>query len=286
MEMIPRSVVWPGQTPRNNDGTYRPLLKPDRPWYTVHYTGGGLWLDPDDTVTEARSVQAFAAGPSKRTPWEYNYIIDGQGLIVEYAGDFQAAHSSGENEAAIGVLLLLGFKGKYPNVEYWEQPTTEMKNAVRQLRAWLVGRKSLAVDHKMLPHQQMPGAATTCPGEPVMEQWADFIAPISFPPIPTPTPGGDDMQVRLLILSDSDAQFLAQTTDDGQALYVTWAGPGSPTVDAVVEAHHQAAIAKHQQVWTQPGDIAGLRNCVRVGPLPHGDSKHEWTGSEFWSQAD
>ena len=43
-----------------------------------------------------------------------------------------------------------------------------------------------------------------------------------------PTNGEDDMQIRLLVLSDSDAQFLAATDSQGQALYVTWAGPGSP----------------------------------------------------------
>jgi len=96
-----------------------------------------------------------------------------------------------------------------------------------------------------------------------------------------PPPGGDDVQVRLLILSDSDAQFIAMTTDDGQALYVTWAGPGSPEVDRAVAAHRAAAAAKGQD-FEQPGDIAGLFNCVRVGELPFGDSKHTWTGGEFW----
>jgi len=102
--------------------------------------------------------------------------------------------------------------------------------------------------------------------------------------ITPPTPGDDDVQVRLLILTDSDAQFLAQTDNEGQALYVTWAGPGSPEVDKAVAAHRAEAQRKRHK-FEQSGDIAGLFPCVRVGELPYGDSKHNWTGSEFWTQS-
>jgi len=98
---------------------------------------------------------------------------------------------------------------------------------------------------------------------------------------PPPAKDGDDMQVRLLILSDSDAQFLAETDSQGQALYVTWAGPGSATVDQVVGAHRGEAHRKGHD-FEQLGDVAGLFNCVLVGPLPAGDSRHDWTGAEFW----
>ena len=101
-----------------------------------------------------------------------------------------------------------------------------------------------------------------------------------------PLPGDDDVQVRLLILTDSDAQFLAMTDDEGQALYVTWAGPGGEgsAADRAVTAHRAAAKAKGHD-FEQEGDLAGLFNCVRVGPLPYGDSKHTWDGSETWSSA-
>jgi len=105
-------------------------------------------------------------------------------------------------------------------------------------------------------------------------------------PPPTPTPGGDDVQVRLLTLSDSDAQFLAQCDDQGQALYITWAGPGGAgsAADRAVAAHRAEANRKGHP-FDQKGDLAGLFNCVRVGPLPYGDSKHNWDGSETWSSA-
>ena len=100
---------------------------------------------------------------------------------------------------------------------------------------------------------------------------------------PSPIPGDDDMQVRLLTLTDSDAQFLAECDSQGQALFVTWAGPGSPSVDAVVAAHRSEAARKGHP-FNQTGNIAGLFNCVLVGPIPHGDSKHTWQGDgvEFW----
>jgi len=101
--------------------------------------------------------------------------------------------------------------------------------------------------------------------------------------LPPPTPGDDDMQVRLLVLTDSDAQFLAECDSQGQALFVTWAGPGSPSVDAVVGAH-RAEAARKGHPFNQTGDIHGLFNCILVGPLPAGDSRHTWQGEgvEFW----
>ena len=88
------------------------------------------------------------------------------------------------------------------------------------------------------------------------------------------------MQIRLLVLTDADAQFLAETTNDGQALYVTWAGPGSVPVDTAVAAHRAAAAAKGQP-FEQVGNVAGLYNCVLLGALPSGD-RYVWRGNEFW----
>jgi hypothetical protein len=189
--------VWPGKLPTNTNGTPRPLLAANRPWYTIHYTGGGIWLDPDDTIDELRSIQNYAQSAGK--PWEYNWVIDGQGAVWEYAGNYQAAHSGGENDKAIGVLLLVGFKGTYPNdIDYWEQPPTVMINAVRELRALLVDHAMLAGNHTMLPHQGMPGAATACPGSAVLAAWPLLTAPWT-PPTPPP---GDDEDMYLATLDD------------------------------------------------------------------------------------
>jgi hypothetical protein len=89
--------------------------------------------------------------------------------------------------------LLVGFKGTYPNVEYWEEPTPAMIFAVRQLRTWLMAEKRLAIDHQMRQHNQMPGAATSCPGDAVKAVWNELCSPIV--PIPPSNTIEDDMQV-------------------------------------------------------------------------------------------
>ena len=58
-------------------------------------------------------------------------------------------------------------------------------------------------------------------------------------------------------------------------------GPGSPQVDSVVAAHRSEAARKGHP-FEQSGNVAGLFNCVRIGDLPVGDSRHTWTGAEFW----
>jgi hypothetical protein len=191
MQLIPRGEIWPGEVPTNSSGSPRPKLAQNRPYFTIHYTGGGLWLDPDDTRDEATSIQNYAESAGK--PWEYNWIIDGQGCVVEYAGEYQAAHSGGENDIAIGVLLLVGFAGTYPNdIDYWEQPTSAMIEAVRELRWRLMTSGALALDHLMLKHCDMPDAATACPGDAVKAVWSMLTTPW------TSIPEEDDMSAATM----------------------------------------------------------------------------------------
>lgn len=184
MILVPRETIWPGQLPTNSTGTPRPLLAPNRPYLTIHYTGAGLWLDPDDSPTELRAIQAYAKNAGK--PWEYNYVVDGQGIVFEYAGEYKAAHAGDPNNTnTIGVLLLVGLASSV-----YEKPTEEMIAAVRDLRVWLVDGADLAANHQMLQHRQMPNAKTMCPGPEVIARWADLTAP---PPPPPPPPQGDDV---------------------------------------------------------------------------------------------
>lgn len=223
---VPRDAVWPGQLPTNSSGSPRAQLALHRPWLTIHYTGGGLWLDRDDTMAELQSIQNYAAGAGK--PWEYNWVIDGQGVVWEYAGDYQAAHSADENSQAIGVLLLVGFKGTYPDdVSYWELPTPEMIAAVQRLHQWLDDSDRLAIDHQVLPHQQMPGAATACPGVAVMEVWDQMVA---YPAPEPPPPQGDDEMLYLATLSDGTVVIVGSAVRPVSSDEI---GPGGPLASLV-----------------------------------------------------
>ncbi len=142
---------------------------------------------------------------------------------------------------------------------------------------WAPGRKIDPATTDAVQGQWRP-ASTTSSGT-----WSlDDIRNEAVRRAGTPTPpGGDDMQIRLLVLTDSDAQFLAETDNEGQALFITWAGPGSPAVDRAVSAHRSEAQRKGHP-FEQSGDLAGIFNCCALGPVPVGDSRHTWTGGECW----
>lgn len=177
---VPRSEVFGTKLPVNNDGSPRPLLAPNRPYYTIHYTGANaVFADFDDSAAEIRGIETYASSSVKRTPWEYNWPIDTQGRVWTYAGEYQAAHSAGENSLSHGVILLLG---------NGEAPTDAMIDATRRLRHELVQENYLAPDHQMLQHRQMPGASTSCPGDKVIARWNEFTAPYIPNPAPPPEP--------------------------------------------------------------------------------------------------
>lgn len=84
-------------------------------------------------------------------------------------------------------------------------------------------------------------------------------------------PTEDDMAMKLLQPFDCDAQFLGMADRNGVCLEVVWAD--GPRADA-----HLAAGATIDNGLS----FGGLTNCVLLGPLPTGDTRHEWTGAEFF----
>lgn len=207
-----RDEVWPGAIPRNSTGTVRPLMAPDRPLLAIHYTGAGLWLDPNDTPTELKAIQAYAQQANK--PWEYNYVIDGQGVVWEYAGEYRAAHAGlTNNNDAYGVLLLVGLANN-AMLTGFEVVPEPMILACRELRAALVDKGALAVDHEMRPHKEMPFAQTICPGPEVMKRWESLTTP--YVPVPPPVPG-KEVSVFIGFFRNGPAVFAAYTGG-----YRTW----------------------------------------------------------------
>lgn len=179
MTLHPRSDVFGTLTPTNMNGTPRPKLLARRPFLTMHHGGAGTWQDLGDTIKEIQAIQAFASSAGKATPWEYNYVVDSAGEAWTYAGEYQSAHSKGNNVTAISILVL--------NNSEIEQPTEAMILGVRQLRWHLQDIGAIATDHQFLQHRQMPGAATGCPGRFNIARWDDFSA-LWFPPVPPPVP--------------------------------------------------------------------------------------------------
>jgi hypothetical protein len=153
----------------------------NEPFMTIHYTGVNVtYGDPGDTVQEIIALQNYAVLAGK--PFEYNYIIDQDDTdkIYEYAGNFRAAHSAGENDIAIGVLMFNGTA---------EPATDKQVKKIQWLRAYLIETGILVATVDTRPHQQMPGANTSCPGQLILNRWAEIVTPwVDAVPAPTPEP--------------------------------------------------------------------------------------------------
>src|SRR4051812_16341994 len=93
----------------SSSGNLRPPLAPLLDEFTGHYTGSNVVYAGRDTAAVMRQLNIqFAA----TKPNEYNWVVDQQGMIWEFAGDRMAAHSLGNNEVAIGCLILVGIGEK------------------------------------------------------------------------------------------------------------------------------------------------------------------------------
>jgi hypothetical protein len=180
-DLVPRSAIWPGQKPRNANGTPRSLVSVPASYETAHWPGTtGDWADFHDTSMEARAIHVYSQHAKK--PWEYNWIGDTEGHVVEYAGLYQAAHSSGENAIASGYLFLLGIG---------QRPTQAMILAFRQWRWWMRANARCGLKTLTRRHFEMPGASTACPGPDIgHNNWhASDTTGLLLPWSPAPTGG-------------------------------------------------------------------------------------------------
>lgn len=158
---------------RQSNGQPRARLVNPSTWLTVHYTGNSSPLvtkDRNAVVAAQQALELYAAGAGK--PNEYNWVLydaAGVGYVVEYAGGYVAAHSSGENDRAIGVLFYVGVG---------QAATDAMVDAYRYLRDFMLAAPTGSYGPATLqtPHKNMPGAATPCPG-PVLDRWAELLTP-------------------------------------------------------------------------------------------------------------
>jgi hypothetical protein len=194
-DWYPNSLGGPGQV-SNADGSPRPTLTVPLRVFGVHYGGAGAsWTDLGDTAVELRGVEMNHARPSGK-PNEYNSASDSAGETWEYAGRFRAAHSSGNNGTVWGHLVLYGLE------QLTEAEADGLIRGVRRARAQCVTAGYITADHVVEPHNQLPGAQTSCPG-PLWtnkQWWARIVAPLTpadfdIPTSPPPLQEDDDMPV-------------------------------------------------------------------------------------------
>jgi hypothetical protein len=193
--------------PHSNDGTSpRPLLAPYRTQLTAHYPGSPLGRSYAEMAgdvkkkTYVHAVQRSALANGKS--FEYNYFVFMDGEVWEYAGDFLAAHSAGENADAYGVQFVNGQD---------DLCTDAQVTAYQWLRdIHLKSRQRVTMTAATIPHREMPGAATACPGpRAVMPRLADLRKPYLpiQPPTPEPPPLEDE-DMLTYIAQIPDGRFL------------------------------------------------------------------------------
>lgn len=174
--IVPRTEIGLPDFVASSNGTPRPPLANER-WVTFHYTGvSSRGYTTADVATEVLRIQEVF---SSTKPFEYNYVI-GQtedSAIYEFAGKFQAAHSAGENADSFGILFLNAVG----------EPLTATQIAKAQwLRDVLIFVGSLQVNPDQRPHRWMPGAATACPGDIIMESLPELVKPYVAPAVVLP----------------------------------------------------------------------------------------------------
>ncbi len=100
-------------------------------------------------------------------------LADGRGVIGEYAGAFRAAHSGGENDDAVGVQFHLGcteVDADGQPVSFQAMPDA-MVTAYRVLRDEVLHKFAITnLNTLEVTHQDMPDAATACPGASVIDR--------------------------------------------------------------------------------------------------------------------
>lgn len=140
----------------------------------AHYTGNRRSYVGADAAAITRSIQAVFA---KTKPFEYNYVI-GQNPdsdIIEFAGNYQAAHARGVNHDSIGVLFLVGVD---------DEVTDLMIDKWRWLKGVLTYFGVVRPDAELLGHYMVPGAATLCPGNSIKARWPEFLLDWQEPSAP------------------------------------------------------------------------------------------------------
>ena len=289
----PAGPPWEG-FPGSNGAPYR--CPPFRGWDAIdtivfHYPGAD-WADMDftndgtidlaDDVAQIR-LQHQHYAYSRKYSLGYCFLIGQTGQIWESRGLRNANAAN------------LGDKAHGTNPPPWNNRTVSIQLIVdvdQPANALQVAAANWLIDHLIaLRGQTMnvtyhgAGQATACPGKIRAQIEAGEIGPgLSTPnePAPSQTPHpfpifpeeptvANAITYAIYQPTDCAAQFLGLPDEDGNTLFLVW----------VDKQRADAWKGVGVQVYDALS-LGGFINCVLLGPLPTGDDRHAWTGTEFF----
>lgn len=258
-ELVPREAIGLPETVTSSSGARRPKLILPAAYVTYHWTGVNVnYGDVGDTAAEIRAIESWARSAGK--PFEYNYVNhrDPDNKIFEYAGEFRAAHSGGENSVAIGILQLLGVK---------ETMTELMVEKLKWLNDVFRYFKMEDSGTLHLTHRMMPGAATSCAGENIQWWLPEFSKPHNPAPPPPPPPPKPKPPVPVPPPdSDRVGHFLIRDGLSPWGISSEAYGTGTRWPE-IIEANRPDTTPNPLERWAVPG-FEGQWTEVRSGEGP------------------
>ncbi|SDT69538.1 peptidoglycan recognition family protein [Jiangella sp. DSM 45060] len=249
-----------------------PLPAADVDEIDVHYPASGnvrlQGLSEAQVASRLRGWRDYHVNQRGWVDIGYNMAVDGAGRIWTLRGlDRVGAHAASDsnpsqNRHSIGVLFVIGDD---------EEPTTACINAFRQLRADILKRSPRAT--RLRGHQQVNGASTECPGDPLMDLISAGV--LAGSPRPTDPQEDDDMtpeQFLALLKNKAVRQeinnILAEGFRDGPTtrrelaeiagigVHGQWLGRSGPHIGTAIQSMYQ--WAKAEAAAGNPRAVAAL----------------------------
>lgn len=270
-------------------------------WCAWKATQGRSYVDPTFRANRARIAAAGIAyrpyyhwlTPGNRPIDEVRHFINTVGALAPGEGvmlDCEQAGITEEQSYATGDLLRQHYQRPVCiySGRYVDGGRIIFSDRIRALGPFIFAaytshaRAVALAGPRGFDAWQFLGGAGRCPGVdgPCDNDWIpdmrrfDAACGVSAT-IPQPLPE-DNMQYVTISLTDADARFIAKRdTLTGAIIEGEWTGPGSdPDV-----RDRLAFLAKAPKITMGVND---LRLMTLHGPLPFGDSRHVWTGAEFF----
>lgn len=244
----------------------------------IHHTGSPS--PAPNLAAEAlhmRQLQSYATRPKAQggkgySDLDYNLVIGRSGNIYEGRGiDRKSAATLDRNDVSRSICVM-------GNYQVERVPLVVVAAAIDAGRLMIAGGAlSDAGAVIVRGHRDNPAhpGATACPGNNLYAYVPEIAAAIATPPAP-PAPNGAPMESIILAITGCNAvfrAFLDYPTE--QVILCEWSGPGGT-------AKTDWMLARAQQLRHVTLDIGELASATLIGPIPAGDTRHVWDGSEFF----